>query len=118
MSDTGGAIGIHDERTDGALRAREDGRVVGEIVYFTLSEPAPALVPVHTEVPSAHAGRGIAGALARELYTIAAREGRAVVPLCPYVAKWAERHPDEAPGPSAVLVEAALAKAKADPSAW
>ncbi|MER7349747.1 GNAT family N-acetyltransferase [Streptomyces aurantiacus] len=117
-SDTGRDFDIRDDRAAGALNAEQDGETVGQIAYFTLSTPEPALVPVHTEVPPAHAGRGIAGALARELYATAAREGLAVVPLCPYVAKWAERHPAAAPVPPAPLVEAALAKAKEDPSAW
>ncbi|GGO58746.1 MULTISPECIES: GNAT family N-acetyltransferase [Streptomyces] len=118
MTGTGRDFDIRDHRGEGVLNAEQDGEVVGQIAYFTLGAPEPALVPVHTEVPSAHAGRGIAGALARELYATAAREGLAVVPLCPYVAKWAERHPDEAPVPPGPLVEAALAKAKEDPSAW
>ncbi|QDQ14899.1 GNAT family N-acetyltransferase [Streptomyces spectabilis] len=119
MSDTeaaGRPFGIRDDRARGVLLAEEDGQVVGQIVYFTLAAPGPALVPVHTEVPSAHEGRGIASALAAELYARAAREDRAVVPLCPYVAKWAERH--QVPAPSAVLVEAALAKVEDDPSTW
>ncbi|MYR09945.1 N-acetyltransferase, partial [Streptomyces sp. SID724] len=46
-------------------------------------------------------------ALVREFYTMAAREGVPVVPLCPYAAKWARRHPDEAPeAPEALVQEA------------
>ncbi|WP_030684525.1 GNAT family N-acetyltransferase [Streptomyces sp. NRRL B-1347] len=119
MSDTAAAgrpFGIRDDRARGVLLAEEDGQTVGRIVYFTLAAPEPALVPVHTEVPPAHEGRGIASALATELYALAAREDRAVVPLCPYVAKWAERH--QVPAPSAALVEAALAKVEDDPSTW
>ncbi|MFE0174626.1 GNAT family N-acetyltransferase [Streptomyces sp. NPDC059002] len=109
---------IQDDRARGVLEAREGGEVVGHIVYFTLDAPEAALVPVHTEVPSAHEGKGIAGALAGELYVIAGREGLAVVPLCPYVAKWAERHPEQAPAPSDDLLRAALDKVRTDPSAW
>ncbi|MFD9904403.1 GNAT family N-acetyltransferase [Streptomyces sp. NPDC059063] len=118
MSDARTPFGIRDDRAHGVLTAHDDGQVVGRIVYFTLAEPEAALVPVHTEVPPAHEGRGIAGALATELYALAVREGRAVVPLCPYVAKWAERHPEQAPAPSAALVEAALAKVEEDPATW
>ncbi|MEV0318098.1 GNAT family N-acetyltransferase [Streptomyces sp. NPDC050658] len=113
-----GATEIRDDRARGVLEAHAGGEVVGQIVYFTLDEPESALVPVHTEVVPAHEGEGIAGALARELYAMAAREGITVAPLCPYVVKWAERHPDEAPVPSGALVQAALAKVKADPAAW
>ncbi|MFG2502722.1 GNAT family N-acetyltransferase [Streptomyces sp. NPDC048441] len=111
-------IEIRDDRARGALEARAGGEVVGQIVYFTLADPESALVPVHTEVVPAHEGEGIAGLLARELYAMAAREGIAVAPLCPYVVKWAERHPEEAPVPSGELVRAALDKVKSDPAAW
>lgn len=33
----------------------------------------------------------------RELYTTAVREGIPAAPLCPYVVRWAARHPGEAP---------------------
>lgn len=111
-------IEIRDDRARRALEARVDGEVVGRIAYFTLDAPEAALVPVHTEVVPAHEGEGIAGSLARELYAMAAREGIAVAPLCPYVVKWAERHPQEAPVPSGELVGAALEKVKSDPAAW
>jgi predicted GNAT family acetyltransferase len=53
-------------------------------------------------------GQGIAGSLARELYGIAAREGVVVAPLCPYVVKWAARHPEEAPVADPALLTAAM----------
>ena len=48
----------------------------------------------HTEVVTAHEGRGIGGALVRSvLDTIAARpEPQEVVPVCPFVAQWLMRH--------------------------
>jgi predicted GNAT family acetyltransferase len=103
MSDTE----IRDDRAAGRLEALQGDEVVGRIEYFVLESPARALVPVHTIVEPAHEGKGIAGSLARELYGIAAREGVVVAPLCPYVVKWAERHPDEAPAAGPGLLEAA-----------
>ena len=115
-----GDIGIRDDRAAGRLEALGDeGAVVGRIEYFVLgasgagapessaSSSGRALVPVHTIVEPAHEGQGIAGALARELYRMAGREGVAVVPLCPYVVTWAERHPDEAPAADSGLRRAA-----------
>ncbi|MGW8329303.1 GNAT family N-acetyltransferase [Streptomyces sp. NPDC055897] len=109
---------IRDDRAQGLLGAFEDGEVVGRIAYFALDEPSSALVAVHTVVEPGHEGKGIAGDLVREFYAIAAREGVPVVPLCPYAAKWAERHPDEAPVAPAALVEAAKAQLAADPELW
>lgn len=100
-------VEIRDDRAAGRLEAVAGGEVVGHIEYFVLDSPARALVPVHTIVEPAHEGKGIAGALARELYALAGREGVAVAPLCPYVVSWAERHPDEAPAADPALVAAA-----------
>ncbi|MFE5812205.1 GNAT family N-acetyltransferase [Streptomyces sp. NPDC056479] len=101
-------IEIRDDRAAGRLEAFQGDEVTGHIEYFVLESPARALVPVHTIVKPAHEGKGIAGSLARELYGMAAREGVVVAPLCPYVVKWAERHPDEAPAADPELLEAAM----------
>ncbi|GAA3784647.1 hypothetical protein GCM10023083_20880 [Streptomyces phyllanthi] len=62
---------------------------------------------MHTVVQPAHEGKGVAGSPARELYGMAAREGIEVAPLCPYVVKWAARHPEGAPAADQELLEAA-----------
>jgi predicted GNAT family acetyltransferase len=90
-------IEIRDDRSAGRLEAVVDGEVVGHIAYFVLDEPERALVPVHTIVEPAH-----------EVYALARREQIPVAPLCPYVVKWAERHPEEAPAADPVLLQAAL----------
>jgi hypothetical protein len=108
-------IEIRDDRAAGRLEAMGGGEVVGHIEYFVLETPARALVPVHTIVEPAHEGKGIAGSLARELYGIARREGIPVAPLCPYVTKWAERHPEEAPAADPELLRAAKAWLVAHP---
>ncbi|MET8244954.1 GNAT family N-acetyltransferase [Streptomyces sp. NPDC005202] len=100
-------IDIRDDRAAGRLEAVAGGEVLGHIEYFVLESPERALVPVHTIVEPAHEGKGIAGSLARELYDSARREGVAVAPLCPYVVRWAERHPDEAPAADPELLGAA-----------
>jgi uncharacterized protein len=108
-------IEIRDDRASGRLEALDGDEVVGRIEYFVLASPDRALVPVHTIVEPAHEGKGIAGSLARELYGIARREDTVVAPLCPYVVKWAERHPDEAPAADPALLEAAKGWLRAHP---
>jgi predicted GNAT family acetyltransferase len=50
----------------------------------------------HTEVDPAFQGQGLAGKLAQAALTDAAKSGAAIVPLCPYIAKYLETH--EIPG--------------------
>ncbi|MEV7612136.1 GNAT family N-acetyltransferase [Streptomyces sp. NPDC089799] len=102
------AIDIRDRRESGRLEAWDGDRLAGVIAYFVLEKAAPgALVAVHTVVEPGHEGRGIAGELVRTFYGIAAAEGVPVVPLCPYAAAWAAKHPDVAPAPQPELVAAA-----------
>ncbi|MFJ3987968.1 GNAT family N-acetyltransferase [Streptomyces sp. NPDC090032] len=115
-------IEIRDERDKGLLVARTVGEpesaALGYIQYFVVDAPERALVPVHTVVEPEHEGRGIAGSMARELYAIAAREGIAVAPLCPFVAQWAARHPGEAPVAPPELMDAAGRALADDPAKW
>ncbi|WP_328967330.1 GNAT family N-acetyltransferase [Streptomyces sp. NBC_00239] len=114
-------VEIRDERAAGRLEAYEDGVAAGFVAYFVLAQPTgdpAALVAVHTVVEPGREGRGIGGDLVRALYGMAAAEEVAVVPLCPYAAAWARKHPDAAPAAPAALVEAAQAQLEADPSLW
>lgn len=111
-------LDIRDDRAKGRLEAYEGGDAVGVIAYFVLDAAPGALVAVHTVVEEGHEGKGIAGALAREFYAMASREGVPVVPLCPYVAKWAQRHPAEAPAASPETVRAAEDQLKANQQLW
>lgn len=54
------------------------------------------LLMTHTEVPTALAGRGIAGALVKAALAWAEQDGLQVVPLCSYVRGYMERHPETA----------------------
>lgn len=115
---TGTSIEFQDERKAGRLLAVESGTAVGYIAYFVLADAPHALVAVHTVVEPGHEGRGIAGALVKTFYGIAAAEGAPVVPLCPYAASWAAKHPDEAPEAPAEVVAAAKAQLARDSALW
>ncbi|MFJ2585073.1 GNAT family N-acetyltransferase [Streptomyces sp. NPDC087538] len=111
-------LDIRDDRASGNLLAYENGKAAGVVAYFVTDGEPAALVAVHTVVEPGHEGRGIAGALVREFYAMAAREGVRVVPLCPYAAKWAARHPDQAPEARAELVERAKTQLEAHPELY
>lgn len=53
-----------------------------------------AIVFTHTEVPESMAGQGIGSALARGALEDARSSGQKVVPVCPFVAKYIQRHPE------------------------
>ncbi|MFF8912946.1 GNAT family N-acetyltransferase [Streptomyces sp. NPDC015032] len=108
-------LDIRDDRANGNLLAYENGKATGVIAYFVLEGAPAALVAVHTVVEPGHEGKGIAGSLVQEFYAMAGREGVPVVPLCPYAAKWAERHPERAPEAPAELVERAKAQLTSHP---
>ncbi|WUL57168.1 N-acetyltransferase [Streptomyces sp. NBC_00344] len=109
---------IRDDRPNGRLEALDDGQVIGRVQYFALDAEPAALVAVHTVVEPAYQGRGVAGALVEEFYATAAREGVPVVPLCPYAARWAGRHAEEAPVAPPELVTKAREQLAADPRRW
>jgi len=54
------------------------------------------MIVLHTEVPAELEGHGLGGQLVRAAIAYAAREGLAVVPLCPFTESWLDRHPDVA----------------------
>ncbi|MET7367710.1 GNAT family N-acetyltransferase [Streptomyces sp. NPDC005566] len=109
------AVEIRDDREHGRLVAYEGGEATGVIAYFVMHPEPGALVAVHTVVEPEHAGKGIGGALATEFYAMAAREGVPVVPLCPYVAKWARRHPEQAPEAPEELAQGAKGQLESHP---
>jgi uncharacterized protein len=54
----------------------------------------PSIIYTHTVVPVVLEGHGIAGRLAKEALDYARESGLSVVPLCPYVADYIEKHPE------------------------
>jgi uncharacterized protein len=70
-----------------------DGEYAGEIVYeFRNGHRA---LP-HTGVEPAFEGKGVAGEAVRQVLDRSRALGELVVPQCPYIAVWIERHPDYA----------------------
>jgi predicted GNAT family acetyltransferase len=70
-------------RVDGDLAGFANYREEGERVVFT-----------HTEIDDAFEGHGLGSVLAKAALDEMRERGRTVVPQCPFIAKWIERHPD------------------------
>jgi hypothetical protein len=49
---------------------------------------------MHTVVPEAHEGKGIAGTMAKFALEEAKEQGIKVLPYCPYIQTYVKRHPE------------------------
>jgi uncharacterized protein len=67
-----------------------DGRLAGFTTYLR----HPGIIEfVHTEIGAEYEGRGLAGELIRSVLDTARASGSEVLPLCPFVRGYIERHP-------------------------
>ena len=81
--------------TDNAARHRYEARLDGELAGFAQYRDAPGRrIFMHTEVDDAFEGKGVGGALASWALDDVRRAGLAVVPRCPFIADYIERHPE------------------------
>ncbi len=71
----------------------DTGEVIGRIDY---RERAGVLTLWHTEVDPAYGGRGYGAVLVKGALDDIRERGLTVRPTCPFVARYIERHPDEA----------------------
>jgi predicted GNAT family acetyltransferase len=70
---------------------RLGGRLVGLAAYRRRSD---RIAFTHTEVDESCEGRGFGSRLAAAALEDARRQGLDVVPLCPFIAHYIERHPE------------------------
>jgi predicted GNAT family acetyltransferase len=84
---------VRDNRELSRVEASQDGVVAGFAAY---REREGRRIFTHTEVDPAFEGQGIGGMLARAALDQARAEGFGVVPLCPFIKAWIDRHPDYA----------------------
>ncbi|MFZ0384274.1 MAG: GNAT family N-acetyltransferase [Solirubrobacteraceae bacterium] len=68
-----------------------DGRRVGLLAYRVADG---AITHSHTEIDPSVGGRGLGSALVRFALDDARARGLTVMPRCPFVAAFIERHPD------------------------
>ncbi len=86
----------HVEVADNTELSRYEARVDGALAGFAEYRRRPGrIIFTHTEVDPAFEGNGVGGALARGALDDVRRDGSLqVVPLCPFIRAWIERHPD------------------------
>jgi len=66
----------------------------GATALLTYKQQAGTITLVHTEVPPAMEGKGIGGQLAKTALNYARENHLKVVPRCPFVASYVQRHPE------------------------
>lgn len=88
------ALTIHPDAAAGCFTTRLDGGQ-GEASYRLVNGPAgPVMHLVHTGVPAALQGRGIAAELVAAALAEARAQGWRVRPVCSYVRAYMRRHPE------------------------
>jgi predicted GNAT family acetyltransferase len=88
-------IDIEDLKVEHNVEARRFEIQYGdELARLEYRRRDSVIVYTHTVVPVALEGHGIAGRLAREALDYAREKGLSVVPVCPYVADYLEKHPE------------------------
>ena len=83
-----------DEVRDNPARHRFELEADGHLA-IAVDSLAPGVVPfIHTEVPDALAGRGIGSRLAKGALAQVRDRGLKVVPRCPFIRGYIEKHPE------------------------
>lgn len=76
------------------LEAYVDGRLAGLAEYLRAKD---LIAFVHTEVLPEQEGQGIGSAVAKVSLDMVRRADMKFLPICPFIAAWADRHPEYEP---------------------
>ena len=82
--------------TNNSTASQFEIRADGKTATLAYSERDGKLYLIHTEVPKPLEGRGYASALARTALDYAKQNQLTVVPYCPFVRAYLQRHPEYA----------------------
>lgn len=91
MPETDASVRVVDNPAQNRFEAYVGDELAGFVTYRT--RPG-AMVLVHTEVDSAFEGHGVGGRLAAVALDEIRARGLKVVPMCPFIARHLERHPE------------------------
>ncbi|MEU4558716.1 GNAT family N-acetyltransferase [Actinoplanes sp. NPDC023936] len=86
------SISVTDAPERERFEARDDdGNLAGFVTYQLTGA---IIVYTHTEVVPAYEGHGVGSALAKAVMDDAKSRNRTVVPICPFISGWLEKHPE------------------------
>jgi predicted GNAT family acetyltransferase len=83
--------GVRDNKDRFRYELVVDGEVVAFVQY---NMRGGRILLVHTEVPDAYSGHGYATTLVAGALDDIRRRGLEIVPVCPFVERYIERHPE------------------------
>ena len=69
-----------------------DGKVAGIVQYER--RDGDVIEMVHTEIGDEYEGQGLGGKLARGALDLVRASGSTVIPSCPFIKGWIEKHED------------------------
>lgn len=79
---------------DDSARQRFELDVADTVAFIDYLRDGRNVIMRHAEVPCALRGGGVGSALVRGALALARERGEKVVPLCPFVARYMQRHPE------------------------
>jgi len=81
---------------DNTEQHRYEARIGGALAGFSVYELSEGRITfLHTEVSTKFEGKGVGSAIARHaLEDVKSRGERSVVPLCPFIKAWIDKHPE------------------------
>lgn len=82
---------VIDNHAESRYEVHVGGALAGFLEYRRIDG---VIALVHTEVDEAYAGQGLGGQLAGFALEDAVQKGVKVSPLCPFVAKYIDKHPE------------------------
>ena len=85
---------MSDDVRDNPARHRFELEVDGHLAIAVYSLAPGVITFIHTEVPEALAGRGIGSRLANGALAQVRARGLKVVPRCPFIRGYIEKHPE------------------------
>jgi predicted GNAT family acetyltransferase len=85
-------VTVADNPEESRFEVSVDGTLAGFAAYEI---DAGSVAFVHTEVFEEYGGKGLAGRLAKESLGMVREAGGTIVPLCPYIRSYVEKHGPE-----------------------
>jgi hypothetical protein len=85
-------IAVRDNSEEHRYEALADGTLAAVTTYRDRADGARVFL--HTQTEPEFGGKGVASTLVRRALETEREQGRRVVPVCPFVAAFVERHPE------------------------